>query len=450
MVATTTPTPRVRLFTNLRALRNLPGYLDEINQKYNGAVVAVEMRPRFVPYLVGDPDLVEQVWNGSREGNYGRYGMMWEELGKLQGKAGIGAEGPAWKSSRDVLQPIFTGRSVRGLIPAMAAGVGEAVENLQRKIGPSGGSVSLAKEMMQITHRVLGKTFFGERVPAEQAWRVGANIDLSFEAMQSRVAFPGLPEWIPMPGDRRHRSAKRKVDDIVYPLVERARNEQLGPDVISMLAHAKDEAGEPIDIDRVRNDVVGLFTGGTETTALTLTWVLIVLSERPDIAARVQSEVDEVIGGPGNSVQPDHLAALTYTKMVLDETLRLYPPAWMLPRGVVREDVLGGVAVKPGDNVIVSPYVTQRMKSLWEEPLSFIPERWGPDAPKRHRYAYFPFGGGVHRCIGAYFFELEAQLALATLLTRFRVGVRAPRGTRPQAGIALKPKHEVLLDLSPR
>jgi cytochrome P450 len=146
--------------------------------------------------------------------------------------------------------------------------------------------------------------------------------------------------------------------------------------------------------------------GAGWATGYALTWALIALQDRPGIAAELQAEVDRVVGGPGNPILPEHLPGLEYTGMVLDETMRLYPPAWMLPRGVAED--------------------------------------------ARHKFAYHPFGGGIHRCLGEYLFNVEAKLALAALYNTFEMRTRAPRGTEPHGTIALRPRHQVLLDLSLR
>ncbi|MET7399244.1 cytochrome P450 [Dactylosporangium sp. NPDC005572] len=356
----------------------------------------LRVRPGFRPYLVGDPDLVERVWKGSAD-TYLRQGMMWSELAKLQGTTGVGAEGAGWRPSHDLLQAFFSASTVRAMIPKMATAVRAAVDDLaQHRDQP----ISLVEAMMAITLRVLRGTFFGDRVTLAEARQVGAAIDGSYREIQARIAVPDTPDWIPMPGDRRRRQLTAEVDSVVHRLVERARDEPEGQDVISMLAHATID-GQPLGEQLVRNNLVNLWTGGTETTALTLAWLLIVLQDRADIAAKSQAEIDEVVGGPAKSVDAEHPGSLKYTKMVLQETLRLYPPAWTLPRGVVQPTDLGGVALQPGDTVIRSPYLTQRMPEWWPDPLVFEPTRW--EQRPLHPWAWFAFGGGIHRCLGQYF-----------------------------------------------
>jgi cytochrome P450 len=436
--------PSVPVYRSPWLLRNPVGLVDEIGSQYGGAPVWLRLLPRARPILlVGDPDLVQQVWDGSRE-TYLRTGMMWEQLAKLQGREGIGAEGPLWQPSRDLLQNSLTPAAVRRMLPAITAAIGAAVERLAQRVAQAQKPTSLAAEMAAITHAVLGRAFFGGRLTDVEAAGMGQAIDASFQAMQARVALPRVPDWLPMPGDRVHRAATRRADDIVYPQVYRAKTQPPTEDVISILAHADLPEGV------ARNNVLGMFTAGSETTASALLWALVVLQEHPDIAARLQAEVDQVVGGPGNPVLPEHLSGLTYTGMVLSETLRLYPPAWMLPRGMAGDARLGDVALRPGDTVVVSPYLTHRLTGLWRDPLRFDPQRWAPDQRPAHKFSYFPFGGGIHRCLGAFLFQLEAQLALAALHSRFNIRVRAPRGTQPHGTIALKPRHQVLLDLTLR
>jgi len=213
-----------------------------------------------------------------------------------------------------------------------------------------------------------------------------------------------------------------------------------------MLAHATDGDDQPIDVRRVRNDIVGLFTAGTETTALALTWTIVVLGTHPDVAERVASEVEQVVGsGP---VKGEHVRRLEYTRMVLEETLRMYPPGWMIPRTLQSSDALAGVDLPAGTTVVLSPYMTHRLPDLWPDPERFDPGRFLPGSHRtRPRYSYFPFGGGMHQCLGQAFFFYEAALAVAAILSRLRLRVVTPQPIRPTVSVSLHPKDKILVRL---
>ena len=428
----------------LRLLRHVPDpvrLLDRLARE-GQSVSRLRVPGRRAVYLVGEPSLVAHVWSGSRN-TYLRTGLMWDQMQKLQGRQGIGQEGPDWQPSRKMLQPILSPAAIRRLHSEVAVGVRLAVDDLVQRAKDARKPLPLVPAMKSITHSVLGRAFFGSRLPAESVCQVGEAIDSSFQAMLPRIVFPGVPEWVPMPGDRRHREAVTQADRIVYPAVTSSREEQQTDDVISRLAHAT------TDSTLARNNVVALIIGGTETTALTLAWALIALDRHPEAATRLKQEVEDVVGGPGGEVLPDHMADLQYTGMVLDEVLRLYPPGWMLPRHVAREDMLGDIAVRPGDTVIVSPYLTHRLPDLWPDPQRFDPDRWAAGTAHSDM-AYYPFGGGIHLCIGKYLFRVEALLALAALHSAFRITVRAPRGLRLRGSLALQPRYPVYVELNVR
>lgn len=439
--------PQVKLFSKFAALRRDPlGVLDGITREYGDQLVQLNLGP-FKPYLVTNPDHVEHVWKRSRE-LYLRKGMMWGAMQRLQGDDGIGAEGPGWEASRKIIQPLFTAKAVTAMIPGMITAINEAVDNLAVRIGTT-GTADLDYEMTRITHRVLGRVFLGERIAATDADTVGHEIVTAFGSMQARLALPFVSHRIPLPGDRRFHQSVRTVDGILLPYIEQARSEPEAGDVVSMLAHARDEQGELVSIKRVRDDVVGLFTGGTETTAVALVWTFVLLDSHPEVWERLLAEVNEIVGdGP---VLPEHIKSLTYTRMVLDEALRLYPPAWMIPRTLQAPDELAGVPLPTGTAVVISPYLTQRLPHLWPDPDRFDPERFAPGAGKgRHPYAYRPFGGGVHQCLGSYFFAVEASAALAALVTRFRLRVTSPQPIRPTVSVSLRPASRVMVEFTPK
>jgi cytochrome P450 len=204
----------------------------------------------------------------------------------------------------------------------------------------------------------------------------------------------------------------------------------------------------------VRDGIVSLFVAGTETTMTALTFLWGALDAHPDVARRLYDEIDEVVGA--GRPRRAHLPRLVYTKMVLDELLRLYSVGWILPRVVVSDDVIGGVRIPAGSTVLVSPYLTHRLPDVWPDPGAFDPERFAPHREeRRNRFAYLAFGAGPHRCVGSFFFTVEAALIVATILTRYRPVLDAARpdaGRLPaaQPGLTLKPRRRAEISLTSR
>jgi cytochrome P450 len=267
-----------------------------------------------------------------------------------------------------------------------------------------------------------------------------------------RLVAPFMPWWVRLPGDRRFHAAVKSIDDIMLPVLREAvRRPGDGDDVLSTLARARTADGRPLSEKQMRDDLVSMVAVTTETTHAQLTWLWPVLANHPDVAGRLQAEIDRVVGtGP---VRAEHLPELTYTRMVLEELLRLYPAGWIVPRRATAPDVLGGVRIDRGATVVLSPYATHRMSALWGPTAeAFDPERFAPErraAEGRHRYAYYPFGGGRHRCLGEHLFNLEAILIVATLLSRFRFTLTDPSIPGTRVAASLRPARRVETTLTP-
>jgi cytochrome P450 len=416
--------------------------LTVVGRRHEGAVVRLHLGP-FRPYLLTDPEHVRHVLR-DRPDVYVRDGMLWKPLRRLEGD-GIASDGPTWRRSRELLLPVFSARHVAGVLDGMAGAIVEAVAELGGA-ARDGQPVDLVAAMTRVVHRSLVRAFFGDRIPASEAGSLGAAISAAFASLGWRMALPFVPERARLPGDRRFMRSVRAIDAIVYPHVHRSRQRAGEPsDIVAMLATARDTDGEPLPARRVRDDVVAMFVAGTETTALALTWLWVLLAGHPEVLDRLREEVDRVVGDsvPGAA----HVPGLRYTKMVLQETLRLYPVGWLVPRTAARPDTLAGVDIHEGATVLVSPYLLHRLPRWWPEPDRFDPERFAPG--RESHPAYLPFGTGVHQCLGSHFFTVEAQLVVAALLRRYQPALLGPPQVPVRAGATLRPRSRVLVTLEP-
>lgn len=422
--------------------------LIHFGEQANGNVVRVDLGT-FRPYLVTAPKHVQHVFRDNAD-NYVRdgKGLLWRPIRRLFGE-GILAEGPVWAASRKTLQPLFTAKRVEAISDELAEAIEEAVGALVEP-ARAGRVVDIGSELSRIVCHAIMRVLFADRVSVPDALRILSAQDTIATTILARLLLPFVPNAIPLPGDRAFRAAVQTIDDILLPAVRAARRaHDGGDDVIATLSRARDSEGRQLNERQVRNDVVAMFATSTETTYGALTWLWTLLDANPTVADRLYAEIDQVIGdGP---VRRPHLARLRYTKMVLDELLRLYPVAWLMPRTAVADDVIGGVRIPAGANLLISPYVTQRMARYWERPDAFDPERFTPERERQqHRYAHFPFGGGPHLCLGQHLFYLEAQLIVATILSRFRFRLRQSTIPAPQVAASLRPRERVELTLLPR
>lgn len=390
------------------------------------------------PLLVTKPEHIHHVLRGN-VANYSRTGMMWKPMSRLNGN-GLAGEGPQWARSRAIAQPLFAAKYLETLIDHMADAIDEAVTEAAAQVQPIDACVT----MTRIVQRALIRVIFGGRISVTEADRLGPAIGEAFTSLGARMLLPFMPIAVPMPGDRAFQRAVRSVDEVIYPLIQASREHAADDDIVSKLVLARDDAGEPLTDLQIRDDVVAIFVAGTETTALALTWLWVRLTRHPEVTERLQAEVDRVVGdGP---VRQRHLNDLRYTKMVIQEVLRLYPGGWVLPRTAQGPDTIDGVPVSRGATVLLSPYLTHRHRELWPDPEVFDPERFAPDAIRgRHPFAFFPFGGGAHRCLGSHLSMVEAQLVTATMMSRFKPTVRDAEMHKPFAAVSLRPHKKVEL-----
>jgi cytochrome P450 len=243
---------------------------------------------------------------------------------------------------------------------------------------------------------------------------------------------------VPLPESRRYVQGIRDIDEFVSETVAARRataNDR--QDLLSMLISARDESGQPMSQGQIRDEAINLFVGGFDTPALALSWAWYLLAQNPAVAARVIAEADEILG-TGQPVLAD-LKRLEFTQKVLKESMRLYPPAWILGREPVNDVEIGGVAIPRGRIVLISQWVMHRDSRFFDRPLQFDPDRWR-DNLELPRFVYFPFGAGPRVCIGAAFATLECTFALAMIAQRFRFELSASIPVVPQPTMTLRPK----------
>ncbi|MEV4813611.1 cytochrome P450 [Micromonospora avicenniae] len=427
-------------------LRDPARALIAVGDRTGGELVRLNLGS-FRPYLVTHPRHVQHVLR-ERSENYERAGdgLFWRPVKRLFGE-GILGEGQIWSASRKMLQPMFTAKRIEALVDGMAEAIRDAVDELDEP-SRDGRTVDIGVEQTRIVCRAIMKVLFGDKISVPDAMRVVDAQDVIATAVIPRIVVPFAPLSLPMPGDRPFRRAKQIVDDVLLPIVRASKvTADQGDDVISTLWQARTEDGRQLSEQQVRNDTVAMFAATTETTINVLTWLWPHLDERPDVAERLYDEIARVVGdGP---VRREHLNQLPYTRMVLDELLRLYPIGWIIPRRAVADDVIDGVEVEAGATMVASPLITQRMTAFWDRPDEFDPDRFTPERIRgRHRYAHFPFGGGPHQCLGMYLFYLEAQLILATMLSRYRFRLRRSGVPGLRLAAALRPRRRVELTLT--
>jgi cytochrome P450 len=308
--------------------------------------------------------------------------------------------------------------------------------------------VDAADEMMRLTLAVVGKTLFDADVERE-APEIGGALTEAFHAFGFAVLPLGeLLQRVPfLPPVRRFNRARARLDATIYRIIDAHRaDERAGRDrgdLLAMLMAADDDGpggrGGGMTDRQLRDEAMTIFLAGHETTANALTWSWYLLSQHPEAEARLHAELDAVLGG--RPPAPGDAARLPYTRAVLAESMRLYPPAWVIGRRATEPYTVRGETLPARTVVLVSQYVVHRDPRWWPDAEAFRPERWAAEAPERPKFAYFPFGAGTRVCIGEQFAWMEGVLLLATIAQRWRLRLAPGHPVAPQAIITLRPRH---------
>jgi cytochrome P450 len=303
--------------------------------------------------------------------------------------------------------------------------------------------------MARLALAIAGRTLFS-RDPSEEADAVGQAFGVLARYLEQRFNHPftSLPAWVPTANNRRMKEAARTLNGIVLALIhERRREGRDHGDLLSMLMQARDEVtGEAMTEDQLRSEALTFLVAGHETTATALTWTWFLLASHASIRRQVRAEVEGVLRDRLPTIED--VPHLVTTRMVLEESMRLYPPIWALAREAAEEDEIGGYRIPARSTVLVSPFVTHRHPDYWERPEVFDPDRFTPErVARRPKCAYFPFLGGPHQCIGNEFALLEMRLIVAMVLQRFDLELLPDQAIQPKASLTLRPSGPVRVAL---
>jgi cytochrome P450 len=411
-------------------------------------------------YVLFHPQHVEHVLLG-KTGNFVK-GMTSRANPELFGNGLLTSDGDFWRRQRRLSNPAFHRES---LVRYADITVEEAARLLEA--WKNGETRNIHNDMMNVTLRIVLRSLFG----SELGENMGI-IEPALDAiMVSSSGFHSIAFYlgIPTPTRKRHFRAVAELDKIVYALIARGRetlktversmasteqHSPVGPgagakDLLTLLLTARDDDGNSMSDQQLRDEVITLLLAGHETTALNLSWTWYLLAQHPEVEEKLYAELDAVLGGRPPSASD--LPKLQYTDRVIRETLRLYPPAWRVFRRTEEPLKVGDYLLPAGSNIVLSQWVTQRDPRWFSEPDRFNPDRWGEEAAaKLPRFAYFPFGGGPRVCIGAGFAMMEATLLLATIAQRYRMRLTPNQRIKPLASITLRPKNGIRVVLQQR
>jgi len=437
---------RMPLFEYFRTLRDsmIAIYAEEA---YEREIVETKIfgRSRF---LVNEPAAIRHVLLDNAA-NYRKTEITRRMLEPGLGKGLITSEGESWRRHRRTMSPAFDHRSIASYVPIMTGAAQELLADWSR-LG-AGASFDIATAMMQVTLNIISRTMF-----SSDSDRIVGIMERGAGRYQAKMRpnimdFVGLPAWLA--GIGRHRVVGRTLSEFDTEIdrlikMRSSHPETARKDLLSRLIAARDEqTGGGMTAQEVRDQVITIFMAGHETTAMAMTWTWYLLSQHPAEEAKLHAELQTVLGG--RAPDPEDLSKLTYTRMVVEESLRLYPPVHTIAREALAGDTLAGRHVPKGSAVLIAPWVLHRHRKFWHDPGRFDPERFSPEqTAARPRFSYLPFGGGRRICIGAAFAIAEATVLLATIAQRCRPRLVPGHPVEPQGLITLRARHGMRMVLS--
>jgi cytochrome P450 len=388
-------------------------------------------------YHVSDPQGVQRILQDNAR-NYIK-GPLFDTMRNLVGNGLFLSNGDFWLRQRRLMQPAFHQRRLAALVDGMAL---EAQVSIDRwaQAAADGQVLNMAEETTALAMRVVTRALFSAGLQGAEK-RLADAITTIIDEISFRFEMPFYPPLsVPTPRNRRTREAMRVLDNEVYAIIARRRAEAAArDDLLAMLMEARDEGdGQGMSDQQLRDEVLIMFAAGHETTANAMAWAFYELQQQPAVLAHLRAEVAEVLGERAPSAED--LPRLVYTRQVIDETLRLYPPVFLTNRQALQEDEICGYHIPAGALLSVSPYAAQHDPRYWNNPMAFDPDRFSPErSAGRPRYAYFPFGGGPRQCIGKDFALYEAAVVLAMAVARFDWELAPGEQVRPAIRATFRP-----------
>jgi len=433
------------LFGSSRTYSRDPFRFVEAVESAYGDVARFDMGP-LDTYMLADPVAIEQVLVSEAD-RFRKPDFQNDALGDLLGSGLLLSEGETWERQRTLANPAFS--------MSRLAGVGDRItdhaEDLVAHWVP-GDEMDVERAMTTVTLDVILDLMLGVELPEERVRTIQDQLvplGRRFEPNPFRFA---APSWMPLPGDGEFSTAIANLEDVLDDIIaQREREtgtEDDGPmDFLSVLLRARDRGEQ--SPEQLRDELMTMLLAGHDTTALTLTYTWFLLSEHPDVERRVHEEVDDVLAGERSAMA--HVREFEYVERVINEAMRLYPPVYTLFRTPTEPVELSGYQIPEGASIMLPQWAVHRSDRFWDDPETFDPDRWRPERQAdRHRFTYFPFGGGPRHCIGKHLAMLEAQLILATIASDYSLKFLGETPLELQPSLTIHPRQTMRMRVEER
>jgi len=414
-----------------------------------GDVYRMPIIPFIKLLVVSSPTIAEHILVKNNR-NYVK-SVEYKAMKKVLGNGLVTSEGDFWRRQRRLAQPAFHRKRIANFADTMVNCIEATLLKLEKKTNQV---IDIHEFMMELTMDIVSRTVFGlgENDLDYDRKVISEAVGIGNQHIDKLIHYPFFwTDKIPTRSNKAYWKADADLQKLIYGIIQKRRaSNQNKDDLLGMLLEARDEeTGKGMSEQQLYDELLTMFVAGHETTAVALTWLWYILKDEPESLAKLQEEVDTVLGDRLPTLED--LPNLTYTKMVIQETMRLYPPAWTVGRKPLEDDTITDVTLPKGSNITIFVYGIHRNPNYWKNPQQFIPERFTKEAiAARPKYAYMPFGGGPRLCIGNSFAMMEMQLAVAMIAQRFQFKYASDKAVGTDAFVTLRPKSEVWMTVQKR
>lgn len=403
-------------------------------------------------FIANSPDLIREVLIEKKDNYERKSPQIKRALEPLLDDGLFISDGSTWSSRRRIQTPLFDSSHIKMYSKIMSSTIIEMADHWNKLGG--GTMLSVHTEMGKLAAEIISHVLFGEKLGIQNSSAVvEAFADYQSVVKQTALSnFLGLPDWLPNLNAKfgKARTAAKTIHNIVDNIIELAEKENHTDTMVAEFIKAnKQESGMDLMTKKqIRNEIVVFFLAGHETTANVLSWCWYLISQAPDVEEKLLKELDQVLGG--RNPEYEDVENLKYTRAIIDEAMRLYPPVPVLSRQALNQDSIRGKNIPAGSIMLVVPWLIQRHKKYWTEPDHFIPERFMPGAPKPIKFTYLPFSVGPRVCIGKNFGIIESVLAIATIAQRFHLELSGDTKVQHECRLTLRPKGKLPMRLHRR
>ncbi|WP_058188317.1 cytochrome P450 [Terracidiphilus gabretensis] len=431
---------RFRSFADSPAMARNPV---EVLSKYTG-----QLGDTFRFYLGGlkeviittNPAVIQHVLKTNAE-NYQKSEIQVKRMGHFLGKGLLTTHGEAWRTQRRLIQTGFAPKQLEALSFIMQDSLTESIEDFDREI--QAGPVDIYPHLMKMTFAMVARSLFGAKLKDEDIHLVSDTICTVQEFIVRQTLQPYLNPWFAASGElRRHEEMRASADSVLMAYIKQRRGQEPGHDLLQTLMDARYSDGQGMSDELVLSESMQLLVAGHETSSNGLSWLLYLLSSRPDCLEKVRQEFDSICGN--EPLSHAHVSRFEFTTQIIQESLRLYPPFWMVDRVAVEDDSVGEIGIPKGSTVIVYVYGAHHAPRYWENPESFDPQRFTKANEKlRAPFTYLPFGGGPRVCIGNQYAMLQILMILSAVLRKYDFELVPGQTIEERAMVILRPKNGI-------